>query len=226
MIYDESIKILESTLDFWGNLTNEEKDIITEHSDLVTYKKGSIIHCGDLDCVGVLFIKTGTIRIYMVSDEGKEITLYKLLDNNICILSASCILDAISFDVYIDTETDCQIIKICSTAYKKIMSENIYVENFTYKLATKRFSDVMWAMEQILFTSFDKRLASFLLDEVNVSSTDTLHITHDYIAKNLGTAREVVSRMLKYFSTEGLVVLGRGEITITNKEQLIKMVQD
>ena len=129
-------------------------------------------------------------------------------------------MHSISFEVSITAETDCEILQISSFAFAKISSENIYAECFSYKLAADRFSDVMWAMQELLFTSFDKRLAAFLLDESEKQHSNTVSMTHQQIAGHLGSAREVVSRMLKYFSTEGYISLSRGHITILDRDRL------
>lgn len=220
MINQNDIEIVSKTLTFWDKLSMTQKDLIIKNANLFHYKKGTLLHGGENDCIGVLIIKTGTIRTYILSDEGREVTLFRLDNNEVCILSASCILKNITFDVHIEAETDCDIIQINSNTFSKITTENIYAENYSYQLTTERFSDVMWAMQQILFTSFDKRLAAFLLDESTKNDSDTLKMTHEQIAKYMGSAREVVSRMLKYFSNEGCVSLSRGGIHIIDKKKL------
>lgn len=220
MITQEEIELLSENLPFWSNLSQSQKDLIVASARSLHIPKGQSIHNGDNDCIGLLIINKGTIRTYITSDEGREVTLYRLEDGDTCILSASCVLQTISFDVSIDAETDCDIIQLGSLSFSRLSSENVYVELFSYKLATERFSDVMWAMQQILFTSFDKRLATFLLDEATKTSKTEIHMTHEQIAKYLGSAREVVSRMLKYFSREGYVTLSRGGVNIINKKAL------
>jgi CRP/FNR family transcriptional regulator len=104
--------------------------------------------------------------------------------------------------------------------YQQLCRQNIFAENFTDKLVIDSFSDVMWAMEQILFMSFDKRLAIFLSDETSRNQTDTVELTHEQIAKYIGSAREVVSRMLKYFVQEGIVELSRKGVRVIDKKKL------
>ena len=166
----------------------------------------------------------GCLRTYIVSDEGKEVTLYRLNANDVCILSAACVLDCIDFDVLVEAQTKCQIIQISPAVFLQLFSQNIHVELFSYKLATERFSDVMWAMQQILFISFDKRLATFLLDESNRNNSLDIKMTHEQIAQNLNSAREVVSRMLNYFAKEGYVNLSRGQIHIIDKRSLSSLI--
>lgn len=223
MLSETDQKLLQTALPFWNNLSAPQKDLLISNAILSHYEKGESMHYGESGCAGVLIVKSGTIRAYITSEEGREVTLYRLDAGDICILSASCVLQTIDFDVSVDAETESDIIQISSRLFSRVSSENVHVELFSYKLATERFSDVMWAMQQILFTSFDKRLAAFLLDESIKQNSDTLKITHEQVARHLGSAREVVSRMLKYFSTENLVALSRGGITLLNKKRLRDM---
>ena len=195
-----------------------------DHIVPVQYQKGSMIHSGENDCIGVLMIKKGELRVYILSDEGKDITLFRLRDGEVCILSASCILQNITFDVHIDAEVDSDVLLIDANLYQQLCKQNIYAESFTDKLVIDRFSDVMWAMEQILFMSFDKRLAIFLSDESARTQSDIIELTHEQIAKYIGSAREVVSRMLKYFAQEGIVELSRGGVRIINKKKLKELI--
>lgn len=224
MLNTNEILLFKKHLTFWDKLTDKQKDKIIKNTSVVRYQKDSSIHTADLDCVGLLLPKTGTLRVYILSEEGREITLYRIRSGSVCILSAACVLQSITFDVSIDAVTDCELLQLDSAVFLSIMQENIYVEAFAYKKATERFSDAMWAMQQILFMSFDKRLALFLLDETAKTGSQSLRMTHEEIAKYMGSAREVVSRMLKYFSSEGLVRISRGEILITDHKKLMTLV--
>lgn len=214
-----SREFFERAFPFWKNITKEEQETILDNSSLLKYKEGENIH-DSVECTGVLVVKTGLIRVYMLSSEGKEITLYRLNPYEVCVLSASCILANINFDILVDAEKDSEVYLINPYKYKEVKDHNIAIESFTNSVINQSFSDAMWIMEQILFMSFDKRLAIFLLDHAAETGTDILNLTHDYIAKNMGTAREVVSRMLKYFQTENMVSLSRGTVAITDKLKL------
>lgn len=213
-------KIFEKNFPFWEHLNENQKAILCQNTVINRYKKGEIIQHGGENCVGVLLVKSGSIRTYMVSEDGRDITLYRLFKDDICILSASCVINAITFDVFVDAEEDCEVVQIKSCAFKRITEENIYVENYAYKLITTRFSDVMWAFQQILFMSFDRRLAIFLVDELAKTGGNEVKMTHEQIAKYMGSAREVVTRMLKYFANEELVELSRGTIKVLDKKRL------
>lgn len=220
MLSQEDLSLLSSQLPFWGQLSATQQELLVANAKAAYFSKDQSLHCGENDCIGVLFVKSGRVRTYITSEEGREITLYRLEAGDICILSASCVIQSIDFDVSVEAEEDCEVIQINAYTFSRLSQENVYVELFSYKMATERFSDVMWAMEQILFTSFDKRLATFLLDETAKTGSDEIHMTHEQIAKYLGSAREVVSRMLKYFAKEGYVALSRGTITVADKKRL------
>ena len=217
--------MIKNYLPIWDNLSKDEQTRLANAAITVKQKKDTTVFASDFQCVGMLMVQTGTLRVYMMSDDGKEISLYRISDGEICIMAAACVLRSITFDVYIEAMTDCEFTKIPSDVVSDIMKNNVYMEAFAYRLATERFSDVMWTMQQILFMSFDKRLAIFLLDETASLGSDTIKMTHEQIAKLLGSAREVVSRMLKYFAEEGYVALSRGTVTITNKKALRELTE-
>lgn len=156
----------------------------------------------------------------MMSDEGKEITLYRLHKGDMCMLSASCVINSITFDVFVDAEEDSECYVISGPAFAAAAERNPAVKIFALETAVGRFSDVMWVMQQILFMSMDKRLAIFLSDESARTGSDTVTLTHEQIARYMGSAREVVSRMLKYFANEGIVEVLRGGVTILDKKRL------
>jgi CRP/FNR family transcriptional regulator len=221
----EISQYLSSHFSAWDRLSKDEQEGMVSYTTLMRYPKGTSIHNGENDCKGMLIVKKGMLRTYMLSESGKEITLFRLDEGELCILSASCVLSAITFDVQIDAEEDSEVLFISSLYFQYLVEHNIYVECFAYKVATDRFSDVMWAMQQILFMSMDKRLAVFLWDEISKTEDDTVHLTHEQVARDVGSAREVVSRMLKYFSSEGIVELSRGGIKVIDKKKLRKLAE-
>lgn len=223
MLNKNQYELLSSHFPAWDKLTANQQQLIIDNASLLSVKKNSLIQNTSAGCSGILIIKQGTLRVYTLSEQGKEITLYRLNTGDICILSASCVIRDITFNIYIDTLTDCQLIQILPCAFARVMQENIHLEALTYKLATQRLCTVTWAMQQMIFTSFDKRLAEFLLNESRSTGSDEINMTHEQIAKLMGTAREVVTRMLKYFSNENYVQLMRGKVKILNKQALEKL---
>ena len=215
-------KILSDTYPFWNRLSEKEKSEIVKGCVEVTYEKGMNVHRSDMECRGAMLLLSGVLRVYIISEEGREVTLFRIHKGESCVLSASCLLESIQFDILIEATEKAEAIVIPTNILHPIMEHNPYVGLYMYKQATERFSDVMWTMQQILFMSADKRVAIFLWNEIIHQKQLTLKITHEEIAKNIGSAREVVTKVLKYFSREGVVFLGRGKVEILDKEKLRK----
>ena len=210
-------------LPIWNKLSATHQQRLLTASEKASFKAGTTIHNGSMDCLGLLLIESGQLRVYARSSEGREFTLYRLFDRDICLFSASCVMPNIQFDVTIEAEKDCSLWILPSCLFKDLMEESAVVANYCNQLISSRFSEVMWLMEQIMWKSFDKRLATFLLEESNLEDSPCLKITHEKIANPLGTAREVVTRMLRYFQNEGMVKLTRGAIEITDRKRLIAL---
>ncbi|MDE6951464.1 MAG: Crp/Fnr family transcriptional regulator [Lachnospiraceae bacterium] len=207
---------------FWDKISDKDREYICQNSADMVYQKGKNIHDGS-ECSGVILVRSGSLRLYMMSEEGKDITLYRLHRGDLCMLSASCVLNAVTFDVFVDAEEDSECCVIGGAAFAAVSERNPDIRIFALETAVSRFSDVMWVMQQILFMSMDKRLAIFLLDESARIESDIIALTHGQIAKYMGSAREVVSRMLKYFAGEGIVEVSRGGIKILDKNRLRKL---
>lgn len=211
---------LSTHFPIWDKLTPAQQKIISQSSQSRSVPSGTVLHNGSVDCLGLLLILSGQLRAYIISDEGREITLYRLFERDVCIFSASCVMSNIQFEVIIEAEKDSEVIVLPPHIYKKLMEESAPMANFSNQIMGSRFSEVMWLIEQIMWKSFDKRLAAFLVEESILDETDILRITHEKIANHLGTAREVVTRMLRYFQSEGLVKLSRGTVELTDKKKL------
>lgn len=208
----------------WDKLTAAQQQLVSDSIVPKTFSKGTVIHNGSLDCMGLLLIRSGQLRAYILSDEGREITLYRLFDMDICLFSASCIMRSIQFEIIIEAEKDTDLWIIPPHVYKQLMEQSAAVANYTNELMASRFSDVMWLIEQIMWKSLDKRLAAFLLEESAIEGTQTLKLTHEIIANHLGSHREVITRMLRYFQSEGMVRLSRGAVTLTDESRLQGLV--
>ena len=216
----ELTELFRHTFPFWDSISENDRETFVAVSHRINFEKGTNIHDGN-ECTGIILVKSGSLRLYMLSDEGKEITFYRLFSGDMCILSASCVFNSITFDVYVDCEEDSECVIIGGCAFEDVARRVPEVKIFALETALSRFSDVMWIMQQILFMSMDKRLAIFLLDEASKNGSDKIKLTHEQIAKYMGSAREVVSRMLKYFVTEGIIQSSRSDgITIIDKKRL------
>jgi len=210
----------QSYFPIWNKLTAPQQERILSSLMERRVSKGTVLHNGSMDCTGLLLVKTGQLRAYILSDEGREITIYRLFDRDMCLFSASCMIRSIQFEVTIETEKDTEFWIIPAEIYQNIMKESASVSNYTNELMATRFSDVMWLMEQVMWKSLDKRVAAFLQEEMSIEGTEQLKITHETIANHLGSHREVITRMLRYFQNEGMVKLSRGTIEITDAKKL------
>lgn len=205
---------------FWNTLTKEQQRLLEDSAQLRQARKGTVLHQGGMDCTGLLLVSSGLLRAYILSPEGREITIYRLLEGDICLLSASCMMRSIQFEITIEAQQDSQLWLIPAEVYQSLMAVSAPVANYTNEVMASRFSEVMWLMEQVLWKSFDRRLAAFLLEEADLEGSDILKITHETIGNHLGSAREVVTRMLRFFQSEGAVKLSRGTIALTDRAWL------
>ncbi|MEF9971965.1 MAG: Crp/Fnr family transcriptional regulator [Oscillospiraceae bacterium] len=212
-------------LPFWDKLSSAEQETLSSATRERHFKKGELLHSGADNCIGLLLPISGQLRAYIITEEGKELTLYRLFERDMCLFSASCIMRSIQFDVLVSAETDTTLLHIPADVYKNLMEQSAPVANYTNELMASRFSDVMWLMDQILSKKLDSRLAAFLLEESRLMESPELHITHEQIAHHLGSVREVVTRMLQYFQTEQLIALTRGSIKLLDEKRLEKLAE-
>ena len=207
-------------LPFWNKLTVEQQQRIENVIEFRQIKKDTHIHDSSADCLGLVAVRSGQLRAYILSEDGREITISRMAQYDVSLLSASCVMPDMQFNVMIEAEKDTEFWSIPACLFKNLVEESLAVSNYSRNLLSGNFSELMWLMEQIMWKSFDKRLAAFLLEESQLEETDTLRMTHEKIANHMGTAREVVTRMLRYFQSEGMVQLTRGTIEITDREKL------
>lgn len=205
---------------FWEQLTKEEKACIEQSCYKETYEKGMLMHRSKGNCKGLMTVLAGQLRTYLMSDEGREVTLFRVHDGEVCVLSTTSLMDSIEYDVLIEPTEKTEVLVLPTDCLNYVVKNNPYVELYLYKTATERFSEVMWTIQQILFQRIDQRVAAFLWDEYSHSKELTLCITHDEIARNIGSAREVVTKALKYLAEYGSIELKRGKIVILDIEKL------
>jgi len=204
----------------FDKLTEREQELLLQTAVRKIVPAGTLLHNGSELCMGLLVIISGQLRAYVNSEEGREVTVYRLFEMDTCLLTASCVMNSIQFDITITAEKETEFWIIPPYIYKKLVESSVVLANYVNEIMASHFTDVMWLMEQIMWKSFDKRLAAFLLEESELEQTLMLKITHEIIAGHMGTAREVVTRMLKYFQTEGMVKLTRGAIEILDAKRL------
>lgn len=211
-------------LPFWENLNQQERDLVSVRASVLRYAPGQLVRSSNDECLGFLYLDSGSLRAYLLSPEGREVTLYRMEAGEYCVLSAACVLDAISFDTEIVAEADCEALLVPADVFATLLKHNICVERDAYRLATERFSDVVAGMERMVFFNLEQRVASFLLDEAAAKGTDRLALTQEQIAVNIASAREVVSRTLKTMAEKGFVALFRGGVEIKDKPRLYQLI--
>lgn len=214
---------VEQFFPFWEKLAPEHRDDLMEHCQPRTFSKGEVLMPNQGECLGLMLTQRGQFRAFVLSDSGKEVTLYRLFDYDICLFSASCVMNNIQFDIQIEAERETTVLLLPSSLYDRLINQSIEFSNHMNRLMASRFSDVMWTLEQVLFKSMDSRLANVLLTHSSNAGSSELLLTHEDIARDLGSAREVVTRLLKYFRAEGLLELTRGRIHLLDEKRLAKL---
>ena len=209
---------------FWNKLTPQQQSQISQLIELRKVSAGTRIHDSSAECLGLVAVRSGQLRAYILSEDGREITISRLFEYDTSLLSASCVMPDLQLNVMIEAEKDTEFWSIPAYLFKKLIEESLAVSNYSHSLLSGNFSELLWLMEQIMWKSFDKRLASFLDEECSIENTENLKITHEQIASHLGTAREVVTRMLKHLASDGVVEVTRKGIYIRDKKKLRDIV--
>lgn len=212
-------RTFEAAFPIWDKMNKSQQDLLMTSCTAKKIAPGVMVHSGK-ECLGLLLIKSGQLRAYMMSETGKEVTLFRMFQDDVCLFTASCVINSLDFDILIESETETEFWIVPPEVYRKVMEESLPLATFINDLMAARFSDIMWLMEQIVFKSMDERLCAFLLDESTLLDSHILTVTHEKIANHLGSAREVITRLLKYLQDEGLVLLNRGSIEIKNRPAL------
>lgn len=217
-------QIIFGEFEFWNKLKEDEKNLLENQLYPMFYREGQYISSTGMDCLGIFLVEYGTLRVYLVSEEGKEVTVFRMHEGELCMLSGSCMLSSFPFEVQIDAETETKLYLLPASAVKKVMEKNIHMENFVYKMMNENLSDIIAAVQKMLFASLEQRIAEFLLDESVRCKSAEIMMTQEQIARSIGSAREAVSRILKQMVKDGSVELFRGGVRIVDKKKLYKIL--
>ena len=205
---------LNDYLPFFKDLSEEEQILIDRASHIEEYELGQIIYSKQKACSGIILVIKGQLRSFMSSLSGKEITLFRLFQNDLCILSSSCVYQNLTYDINLQAEENTVLLVIDGILFKQVLDKNINVQKFMLEITQSKLSEIMWVLEQVVFFSLEYRLADYILNQYYTKNALQIYITHEMIAKDLGSSREVISRMLKRFEKDQLVHMGRGYIKI------------
>ena len=216
-------ELLTNAFPFWESLTEQQKTELCRNTVKSHCEKKTQLHFGGGECAGVQIIGSGRVRVFITSPGGGDITLFRLIGGDVSILSAACMLNGMDIELDMEMETDCTIYTIPKKVYRRLYDESAVVKDYTMEMISEKFSDIMWLLNQFLFSNVASRIAGALLEHRALEGGDELSLTHEMIAKDAGTAREVVTRILKQFQSDGLVKLGRGKVIIVDPERLGKI---
>ncbi len=216
-------EFLSQTLPFWSRLTEDERKELAVKTQEEHWKKGAVIHLGRRDCAGVQLVKSGQVRAYITSPGGGEITLFRLVEGDVSILSAACMMKGMDIEMDMQIEEDTILYTIPKVVYKKLSEENNSVKDYTMEKVSEKFSDVMWLFNQYVFSNVASRLSDAILEHRALAGSNVMEITHDALARDIGTAREVVTRLLKQFQTDGHIKMTRGRIEVIEPKALEKI---
>lgn len=213
-----------SRLPFWAHLTPAQQAATADQCRKVEYAPQQEVHGPAGECLGVLLIESGALRIYLSSPEGRQATIDRLHAGQICVMTAACMMRGVSFDVQVEAESAVTALLLPARVFAALMKENVYVEAFLYRAATERFAAVLTGMEQMLFLTLEQRVVSFLLDEAVRQGGDVVRLTQEQLAQAIGSAREAVSRALKKLERQGLVEVERGAVRLCDRPALYRLL--
>lgn len=201
----------------WRDADAIAVDQLLADAQVVNLDKGHFVfHMGDL-CKAFLILLEGDVRVQLISPGGREVTLYRIGPGGSCILTTSCLLSHENYPAEAIAESGVRALAISTSSFQAALENSSWFRKFVFDGFSSRLTSVIQKIEDLAFTSIDARLATVLLD---LDSKGIEGVTHQRIAAELGTAREVVSRHLKRFEADGLVRLGRGRVTVTDRDQL------
>ena len=212
-------------LPFWGCLTEDEARLVLDRQAVIRACAGQQLYNGSGENLGLIMVNRGVLRTYLLSACGKRMTLYRIKEGEICVIAPFHEFYGPSSPVHVEAEVDCELLQIPTDVYSFLMDSNIHVERDTHKAAIERITDVVTGLERLAFLSVEQRVASFLLDEAEINGGDAIYRTHEQIAANIGSAREVVSRSLKTMAKQDLVELFRGGVRLVDADAIRELIQ-
>ncbi len=210
---------IKRALPFTANVSQAFLRELFNHGTIVTVNEGDTIYWEGDRCHSLPLALSGSFRVFKIGENGKEITLYRFGRGEGCILTTSCILNNGTFPAIARVEKSGRALLIPSDLAKEWMKIFPEWQSFICSLISKRLAEVITTVEEIAFKRMDVRVVEFLLERSRKNNT-VLKITHQQIAYELGTAREVISRILKDLEMLGEIRLARGQIAILNRSAL------
>jgi len=196
---------------------NNNPELVTEILSASNYKafpKDTQIYSEGDSCSVIALMISGEIRVFKIGESGREITLYEIERGDTCILNASCILSNMSYPANAVTMQDAELLLVPAREFRRLLARYEEMRDFVFALLSRRLASVMSLVEEVAFGRMDLRLFEYIEEK---SEDGKLNSTHQKIANDLGTSREVVSRILKEFERQGKIRLSRNLIQIAKK---------
>ena len=209
-------KIITDHFPELSQLSVENKKILESGIHMVSASAGTVMFSEGSECKGYVMLLEGTVRVHKTSEDGREIVLYRVESGESCIMTTTCLISDDQYGAEGVAETDVKLAIVPPGIFNKLLACSEKFRNFVFEVYAKRMSMLMMLVEEVVFKKLDKRLAQLLLDR----NKGQFEATHQDIAMELGSVREVVSRQLKVFERSGLIRLGRGSITILDRDGL------
>ena len=198
----------------------EKLEAVSEHR---RFSKGTVIYEEGFPCPLVPLLLSGVVRVFKMGETGREITLYRVEAGQICVLSSTCALAGreAKLPAVAVAETDVELLAVPVHIFRKLMKESPELQGYMNEMLTERLAEMMMVVDEVAFGRVDLRLAEMLVRNAAKDPQGMITTTHAQLAVELGSAREVISRVLKDFERQGLVILGRGKIEVKDTKGLL-----
>ena len=206
-----------------AELSAEEEKFLRSSMRQVRYRENKLLVAGDSLCDEVLILQQGAMRVFKVSEEGREVTLYRLSAGDTCLMTVSCLAGAAGLDANVEIEAGTEVISIPGLVFQSLLENNPALHRYMMQKAFLRLNQVMRVVELVTFASSRARIALYLQEAKLRQGKPRLKLTQEQIALEVGTAREVVSRVLGEFADVGVVALSRGTIELIDENLLEDM---
>lgn len=197
-----------------SGIRKELRERLSSELQTVQVQTGTVLFDETQPCLGFPFLLHGSIRVIKTSDNGRELPLYRVFPGESCIVSSSCLLGHAEYNARGIADGDTTLVVVPRPLFDELLEESTF-RDFVFQLFSERIADLMRLVEEVAFQRLDQRLAALLLGKGRVVRT-----THQHLADELGSVREMVSRLLKVFSEQNLVSLGREQIEILDPAKL------
>ncbi|PCI48264.1 MAG: Crp/Fnr family transcriptional regulator [Alphaproteobacteria bacterium] len=206
-------KIITDHFPELARLSEENKKILGDGIQIMTVPAGTVMFSEGSECRGYVMLLKGTVRVQKTSEEGREIILYRVEEGESCIMTTTCLISDDHYGAEGIAETDITVAIVPPATFNLLLGKSDKFRNFVFAVYAKRMAVLMMLVEEVVFKKLDRRLAQLLLGRKG----SRFEVTHQDIAQELGSVREVVSRQLKVFERGGLIKLGRGMIEILDR---------